>query len=205
MHYRTAIWRISLLLNRREEEAPEFSSDFASAAWEVYLAKSVVNTLMAHTDRAVVRALMAQLAKLAAGPHDSGSTKLHASAVDGMIIVWDIAIQFSLREQIYTHGVRVHSLTDKKGLKQSAASVKDSISHGRQSTLRKMTAAGEYSPCCEITGSVGRNIALAYLPWAYCQQGRKLAVEYFGETYPVEVAAVGYQPLYDPENLKPRS
>ena len=44
-----------------EEEAPEFSSDFASAAWEVYLAKSVVNTLMAHTDRAAVRALMAQL------------------------------------------------------------------------------------------------------------------------------------------------
>ena len=45
----------------------------------------------------------------------------------------------------------------------------------------------------------------AYLPWAYCQEGRKLAVEYFGETYPVEVAAIGYKPLYDPENLKPRS
>ena len=30
-------------------------------------------------------------------------------------------------------------------------------------------------------------------------------VEYFGEAYPVEVAAVGYKPLYDPENLKPRS
>ena len=145
-----------------EEEAPMFSSDFANAAWEVYLAKGVVNTLMAHTDRAAVRALMAQLARLAAGPHDSGSTKLHGSAVDGMIIVWDIAIQFSLREQIYTHGVRVHSLTDKKGLKQSAASVKDSISQGRQSTLRKMTAAGEYSPCCEITGST-RNIARQYL------------------------------------------
>ncbi|TIO11401.1 MAG: aminomethyl transferase family protein, partial [Mesorhizobium sp.] len=41
--------------------------------------------------------------------------------------------------------------------------------------------------------------------WAYCQEGRKLTVEYFGETYPVEVAAVGYRPLYDPENLNPRS
>jgi hypothetical protein len=30
-------------------------------------------------------------------------------------------------------------------------------------------------------------------------------VEYFGETYAVEVAAVGYKPLYDPQNLKPRS
>lgn len=53
--------------------------------------------------------------------------------------------------------------------------------------------------------TIGKNIALAYLPWSHCQEGRKLAVEYFGETYPVEVAAVGYKPLYDPENLKPRS
>ena len=53
--------------------------------------------------------------------------------------------------------------------------------------------------------SIGRNIALAYLPWAQCQEGRQLAVQYFAETYPVEVAAVGYKPLYDPENLKPRS
>jgi glycine cleavage system aminomethyltransferase T/glycine/D-amino acid oxidase-like deaminating enzyme len=52
--------------------------------------------------------------------------------------------------------------------------------------------------------SIGKNIALAYLPWAYCQKGRRLAVQYFGETYPVEVAAVGYKPLYDSENLKPR-
>ena len=50
-----------------------------------------------------------------------------------------------------------------------------------------------------------KNIGLAYLPWAYAQEGRKLTIEYFGEAYPVEVAAVGYKPLYDPENLKPRS
>ncbi|MCB1385460.1 MAG: FAD-dependent oxidoreductase [Nitratireductor sp.] len=53
--------------------------------------------------------------------------------------------------------------------------------------------------------TIGKNIALAYLPWAYCQKGRKLQVEYFGETYPVEVAGVGYEPLYDPENSKPKS
>ena len=46
--------------------------------------------------------------------------------------------------------------------------------------------------------TIGKNIALAYLPWAYAQEGRKLGVEYFGQTYPVEVAAVGYKPLYDP-------
>ena len=64
---------------------------------------------------------------------------------------------------------------------------------------RSYTTSVAYGP------TIGKNIALAYLPWAYCQEGRKLQVEYFGETYPVEVAAVGYRPLYDPENLKPKS
>ena len=64
---------------------------------------------------------------------------------------------------------------------------------------RSRTTSVAYGP------SVGKNIALAYLPWDYCQEGRRLAVEYFGETYPVEVAAVGHKALYDPENLKPRS
>ena len=64
---------------------------------------------------------------------------------------------------------------------------------------RSFTTSVAYGP------TIGRNIALAYLPWAYCHVGRTLRVEYFGETYPVEVAAVGYKPLYDSENLKPRS
>ena len=37
------------------------------------------------------------------------------------------------------------------------------------------------------------------------RKAAKLAVQYFGETYPVEVVGVGYKPLYDPENAKPRS
>jgi glycine cleavage system aminomethyltransferase T/glycine/D-amino acid oxidase-like deaminating enzyme len=53
--------------------------------------------------------------------------------------------------------------------------------------------------------SIGKNIALAYLPWAYCQEGRRLAVQYFGETYPAVVAAVGYKALYDSQNLKSKS
>ncbi len=64
---------------------------------------------------------------------------------------------------------------------------------------RSYTTSIAYGP------SIGRNIALAYLPWDYCQQGRRLTVQYFGEAYPVEVASVGYKPLYDPENAKPRS
>ena len=64
---------------------------------------------------------------------------------------------------------------------------------------RSFTTSIAYGP------TIGKNIALAYLPWSYAQEGRKLKVEYFGETYPVEVAGVGYKPLYDAENLKPRS
>lgn len=64
---------------------------------------------------------------------------------------------------------------------------------------RSFTTSIAYGP------SVGKNIALAYLPWEFCQEGRKLAVQYFGETYPAEVASVGYRSLYDPENAKPRS
>jgi glycine cleavage system aminomethyltransferase T/glycine/D-amino acid oxidase-like deaminating enzyme len=64
---------------------------------------------------------------------------------------------------------------------------------------RSYTTSIAYGP------SIGKNIALAYLPHAYCQEGRKLAVQYFGETYPVEVVGIGYKPLYDPENAKPRS
>lgn len=64
---------------------------------------------------------------------------------------------------------------------------------------RSYTTSQAYGP------SVGKNIMLAYLPWDYCTVGRKLQVTYFDEVYGVEVAGVGYAPLYDPENLKPRS
>ena len=30
-------------------------------------------------------------------------------------------------------------------------------------------------------------------------------LRYFGDTCPVDVAGVGYEPLYDPENLKSRT
>ncbi len=64
---------------------------------------------------------------------------------------------------------------------------------------RSYTTSIAYGP------SVGKNIALGYLPHAYAEEGRDLAIEYFGERYPVRVAAVGYGSLYDPANAKPRS
>ncbi len=53
--------------------------------------------------------------------------------------------------------------------------------------------------------SLGKNIVMGYLPYRYCQEGRQLMLEYFHESYPLNVEAVGYRPLYDPENERPRS
>ncbi len=53
--------------------------------------------------------------------------------------------------------------------------------------------------------SIGKNIGLAYLPWAYCQEGKVLHVTYMDEIYEMEIYGVGYKPIYDPENIKPRS
>ncbi|WP_185984992.1 GcvT family protein [Aureimonas mangrovi] len=64
---------------------------------------------------------------------------------------------------------------------------------------RSFTTSIAYGP------SVGKNIALAYLPHGHAEIGKVFEVEYFDERYPVEVAAVGMNALYDPENLKPRS
>ena len=64
---------------------------------------------------------------------------------------------------------------------------------------RSYTTSIVYGP------TIGKNIALGYLPYEYCKVGQELAIEYFGEQYLVQVDSVGYKPLYDPENLKPKS
>jgi glycine cleavage system aminomethyltransferase T len=53
--------------------------------------------------------------------------------------------------------------------------------------------------------SVGKHLLMSYLPPDYVKEGTKLAVEYFGERYPVTVAVVGSRPLFDPENERIRS
>jgi len=64
---------------------------------------------------------------------------------------------------------------------------------------RSFTTSIAYGP------TVGKNIALGYLPHELASVGGKFLIEYFGEQYPVTVTGVGYKPLYDPENLKPKS
>ncbi|GIU95706.1 MAG: glycine cleavage system protein T [Gaiellaceae bacterium] len=53
--------------------------------------------------------------------------------------------------------------------------------------------------------SVGKHILMAYLPPEQAVVGQELAVEYFGERYPVTVAVAGSTPLFDPENSRIRA
>ena len=53
--------------------------------------------------------------------------------------------------------------------------------------------------------SVGKHLLMAYLPPDRAVEGTQLAVEYFGERYPVTVGVAGARPLFDPENARIRS
>lgn len=64
---------------------------------------------------------------------------------------------------------------------------------------RSFTTSIAYGP------SIGKNIALAYIPHAYARVGNELLIEYFGEQYPVRIEAVGYAALYDPENARAKT
>jgi glycine cleavage system aminomethyltransferase T/glycine/D-amino acid oxidase-like deaminating enzyme len=50
--------------------------------------------------------------------------------------------------------------------------------------------------------SVGKHLLMSYLPPEQARVGAELAVEYFGERYPVTVAVAGSTPLFDPDNAR---
>jgi glycine cleavage system aminomethyltransferase T/glycine/D-amino acid oxidase-like deaminating enzyme len=52
--------------------------------------------------------------------------------------------------------------------------------------------------------SVGRHVLMSYLPPEQAVVGTGLAVEYFGERYPVTVAVADSTPLFDPQNARVR-
>jgi glycine cleavage system aminomethyltransferase T/glycine/D-amino acid oxidase-like deaminating enzyme len=72
-------------------------------------------------------------------------------------------------------------------------------------TLIDSVGRRSYTSSIAFGPTIGKNIALAYLPFEFCQVGRELQIQYFEDIYPVKVEAVGYGALYDPENIKPRS
>ncbi len=53
--------------------------------------------------------------------------------------------------------------------------------------------------------SIGKHLLMSYLPPEYAVVGTRLAVQYFGERYPVTVAVAGSTPLFDPTHDRIRS
>ncbi|NMM42857.1 FAD-dependent oxidoreductase [Rhodospirillaceae bacterium KN72] len=64
---------------------------------------------------------------------------------------------------------------------------------------RSYTTSLAYGP------SVGKNIAMGYLPHDYCQEGLELEIEYFDQKFPVKVEGIGMKSLYDPTNARMKS
>ncbi|MEO1112095.1 MAG: FAD-dependent oxidoreductase [Pseudomonadota bacterium] len=95
--------------------------------------------------------------------------------------------------------------TDRNGVQRYPVGAMPVMDPDTGKTLVDELGRISYTTSVAFGPTIGKNIALAYLPQDYCNVGRKLNVEYMSESYPVEVAGVGYAPLYDPENAKPRS
>ncbi len=95
--------------------------------------------------------------------------------------------------------------TDASGVKRFPVGIMPVQDAETGETLVDSLGRRSYTTSVAYGPTIGKNIMLAYLPQEYCEVGRELRVEYFSESFPVEVVGVGYKPLYDPENLKPRS
>lgn len=114
--------------------------------------------------------------------------------------------QRKLDKQVaYLCTLTMESNADAKGVKRFPVGTCPVLDENSGETLIDSKGRRSYTTSMAYGPSIGKNIALAYLPVNYCEQGVTLAIEYFGELYPVRVAGVGYKPLYDPENIKPRS
>lgn len=95
--------------------------------------------------------------------------------------------------------------TDSKGVKRYPVGILPVLDPATGETLVDELGRRSFTTSIAFGPSVGKTIALAYLPHTHAEVGTRLEVEYFAERYPVEVACVGMNSLYDPENLKPRS
>lgn len=97
------------------------------------------------------------------------------------------------------------SNTDATGVARYPVGICPILDADTRETLVDALGRRSYTTSIAFGPTVGKNIALGYLPHDKAVKGGKFLIEYFGEQYPVTVAGVGYKPLYDPENLKPKT
>jgi glycine cleavage system aminomethyltransferase T/glycine/D-amino acid oxidase-like deaminating enzyme len=94
---------------------------------------------------------------------------------------------------------------DAKGVKRYPVGTVPILDPATGETLVDALGRRSFSTSMAYGPTIGKTIMLAYLPHEKAVKGSRFEIEYFGDLYPVEVAGVGYEPLYDPESLKPRS
>lgn len=95
--------------------------------------------------------------------------------------------------------------TDSQGVARYPVGISPVLDPKTKETLVDSQGRRSFTTSIAFGPTIGKNIGLAYLPHEYAQKGTSLLIDYMGEEFPVSVAGVGYEPLYDPENLKPRS
>jgi glycine cleavage system aminomethyltransferase T/glycine/D-amino acid oxidase-like deaminating enzyme len=95
--------------------------------------------------------------------------------------------------------------TDSQGVARYPVGICPVLDKDTKQTLVDELGRRSFTTSMAFGPTIGKNIALAYLPHDYAQKGTELLIDYMGEELPVSVVGVGYEPLYDPENLKPRS
>lgn len=95
--------------------------------------------------------------------------------------------------------------TDSSGVARYPVGICPILDVNTGETLVDALGRRSYTTSIAFGPTVGKNIALGYLPHDKAVEGEKFLIEYFGEQYSVTVAGVGYKPLYDPDNLKPKS
>ncbi|MBV9941532.1 MAG: FAD-dependent oxidoreductase [Solirubrobacterales bacterium] len=94
--------------------------------------------------------------------------------------------------------------TSRSGIKRYMLGHEPILTHsGEPLTDRK--GRRSYVTSAGAGPSVGKHILMGYLPPEHAVVGEELAVEYFGERYPVTVATADSTPLFDPENRRIRS
>ena len=78
--------------------------------------------------------------------------------------------------------------TDANGVKRYPVGAMPVMDPETGKTLVDSLGRISYTTSFAYGPTIGKNIALAYLPQDYCEVGRTLNVEYMSETYPVEGA-----------------
>ncbi len=114
--------------------------------------------------------------------------------------------QRDMPEQVaYLCTMTVQDNRDSQGIARYPIGICPILDPATGETLMDEKGRRSYTTSLAYGPSIGKNIALGYLPLKYCKEGTALNIEYFGDVYPVTVESVGYKPLYDPDNVKPKS